>query len=41
MSVGNVSAAEIKAYEQDPANKPKMDFRPRGMRTQLSTKFII
>jgi hypothetical protein len=35
----NLSAAEIEAYEQNPANRPKIDFTPRGIRAQLSTKF--
>lgn len=39
MPVVNVSAAEIEAYEKDPANKPKIDFKPRGVRAQLSKIF--
>jgi hypothetical protein len=41
MPVVNLSAAEIEAYEKNPANKPKIDFRPRGIRPQLSTKFYL
>jgi hypothetical protein len=39
MPVVNLSAAEIEAYGKNPANKPRLDFRPRGIRPQLSTKF--
>jgi hypothetical protein len=37
LPVVNMSEDEIKAYELDPANKPKIDFTPTGMRAQLST----
>jgi len=39
LPVMNLSGAEIEAYVKDPANKPKIDFKPRGVRAQLSKIF--